>query len=226
MTSEADRLAALLERLGAEGEPPSRPVPPFGGPVGELIYSFLVWEAGPRRASQAAKRLACSVVDPNELRVCLPPEMRAMFGARYPLGMERARRMRSALQDIFERENCVTLDPLASLPAQEARHHLLAIPGVGPFVAARVTLMGLGGRAIPIDGRIARALRQEGALPVDVRADDAGAWAERHVCPADLTDTYLRLERWADAPVDGAGECAGDRAGDGGGEPDEEGESE
>lgn len=204
MTAEAQCLRRLLEELGA-GEAPSRPVPPFGGLVGELVYSFLAWEAGQRRASRAARRLVATVVDLNELRVCLPAEMRPMFGPRYPLALERGRRLRAALQDIFDRENDLSLAGLARLPGPEAYQALLGIAGVAPFVAARVTLLGLGCPALPIDGRIARALRRRSAMPAEMRNDDAGAWATERLEDLDLADAYLRLDRWVDDLGDDGG---------------------
>lgn len=206
MTAEGSRLAELLEELRSQGEAPSRPMPPFGGLAGELVYSFLAWEAGQQRASRAARSLSSQVVDLNELRVCPPADMRPMFGPRYPLGLERARRIRSALRAIFDRDDSLAFAGLAQLPAPDACQSLLETDGVTPFVAARVVLLGLGRQALPIDGRIARALRRAGALPADVRNDDAGRWAQDYLGEIDLTDAYLRLDRWAD---DAGGEGEG-----------------
>lgn len=210
MTAEGERLAELLEELRGQGEAPSRPIPPFGGLAGELVYSFLAWEAGQQRASRAARSLGSQVVDLNELRVCLPADMRPMFGPRYPMGMERARRIRSALRAIFDRDDSLSLAGLTQLPAPDAYQSLLETEGVTPFVAARVVLLGLGCPAMPIDGRIARALRRIEALPADVRNDDAGQWAQDHLGELDLADAYLRLDRWADdaGGVGGEGEGA------------------
>lgn len=205
MTAEARCLRELLQELCAQGDAPSRPLPPFGGLIGELVYSFLAWEAGQRRASRAARRLVAAVVDVNELRVCLPAEMRPMLGPRYPLALERGRRLRAALQEIFDREDCLSLAGLAQLPGPEAYQSLLETAGVAPFVAARVTLMGLGCPALPIDGRIARALRRRSAMPAEVRNDDAGAWAIEHLEDLDLAEAYLRLDRWVDDLVDEGG---------------------
>lgn len=204
MTAEAQRLAELLQELGARGEAPSRPTPPFGGLAGELVYSLLVWEAGQAKAGRAARNIRAAVVDLNELRVCLPDELRGMLGPRYPLGLERARRLRSALQHVFEHEGGFAMVSLARAPAPEAHSALLEIPGVTPFVAARVSLLGLGCPTLPIDGRIARALRRCSALPGDVRNDDAGAWATERMADLDFADAYLRLDRWVDE-TDGEG---------------------
>lgn len=205
MTAQGGRLVELLAELRSRGEAPSRPAPPFGGLAGELVFSFLAWEAGQHRATEAAHSLASQVVDLNELRVCVPADMRPMFGPRYPMGLERARRLRSALRAIFDRDDSLALAGLAQLPAPEAYQSLLETDGVTPFVAARVVLLGLGCPALPIDGRIARALRRADALPADVRNDDAGQWAQDHLGEMDLADAYLRLDRWAD-DADGEGE--------------------
>jgi endonuclease III len=205
VTAEAQRLAELFDELCGQRESPTRPMPPFGGLAGELVYSFLAWEAGQRRAGRAARRLAAAVVDLNELRVCVPAELRGMFGPRYPMALDRARRLRAALQSVFEQDGTFSLSSLASLSALEAQATLLDIPGVTPFVAARVSLLGLGCPALPIDGRIARALRRCGALPADVRNDDAGQWATESLGDVNLADAYLRLDRWVDSLGDEGG---------------------
>ncbi|MFG0284123.1 MAG: hypothetical protein ACF8R7_06840 [Phycisphaerales bacterium JB039] len=204
MTAESG-LARLLEAISAGACQPALPEAPFDGLIGELVFAMLVWEAGHQRASRAARRIAGEVVDVNELRVCLPADIKAMIGARYPQGLERGRRLRAALEEIYQRENAVTLEPLTRMPADQAHQRLLQTAGVPPFAAARVTLLRFGGPAFPVDARLVRSLRSAGALPAEVRGDDACCWLQQRIACDDMLDTYLRLEAWADSRRRGAG---------------------
>lgn len=162
----------------------------------QLVFSFLAWEASPSRAAQASKRLHASVVDYNEMRVCLPEELLHMIGERYPRGLERVTRLRATLNDIFRRQNAVTLDHLPAMNKKEARAYLESLDGCPPFAAARVTLFELDGHALPLDERLMASLVGESALPERLSLPDAIGWIERQLRVGEARDTYLRLEAW------------------------------
>lgn len=193
------RFAALLRRLRSEHGGAAHPAPEHAGLeplVAELIASFLAWEAGPARAEGAMRRLLASVVDTNELRVCLPDELASFIGARYPRAQERMARLKSALNDLYRREHAVTLAPLLTMPKRDARAYLESLEGVPGFVAARVTLLGLDGHAFPVDERIAAALRGEQAAPTDAGPDAVASWLERQVHSGEAREAYLVVEAW------------------------------
>lgn len=195
----ARRFSALLRRLRSEfggAAPPAANHPGLETLVAELIASFLAWEAGPARAEGAMRRLLGSVVDTNELRVCLPDELASFIGARYPRAQERMARLKSALNDLYRREHAVTLAPLLSMPKRDARAYLESLEGAPGFVAARVTLLGLEGHAFPVDERLAAALREEQAAPPDVAPDAVASWLERQVHSGEAREAYLVVEAW------------------------------
>jgi hypothetical protein len=194
------KLAALVRRLrGSHAEPVyAAPHTPEGHDplVVEFVQSFLAWEAGTARAEAALKRLLHAVVDYNELRVCLPDELARILGERYPRALDRAARLRAALNDLYRREHAVTFQPLTGMPKRDARLYLDALDGVPPFVAARMTLLTLGGHAFPADDRILVALKEEQAAPPDLPIDGAESWLERQFRSGEAVGAYLLIEGW------------------------------
>lgn len=199
------KLAALLRGLrAAHGELAAEPwlPPPADGHdplIHQFIYSFLLWEwrAGP--AAVALDRLLRTVVDANELRVCLPEEIAAAAGDTTPHAIERASRMRAALNEVYRREHIVTLAPAAALAKRDARAYLESLEGVPAFVAARMVLLALGGHAFPLDDRLHAALDAEQALPPALPLADAAGWLERHFHAGEAAPAYLLMEAWLDA---------------------------
>lgn len=204
-TDPAKKLHSLLKKLRAErGEPApaAQEADCEGCPEGgdrllwRLVFAFLVWEAGTARACAAARRLHHSVIDYNEMRVCLADELAGMIGERYPKAVERCARLRSALNDLYRREHAVTLAKAAGLGKREAREYLDSLEGMPPFVAARVSLLALGGHAFPLDERMHQALLEESAVPADQKVAEAAGWLERQLRAGEALPAYLLLESW------------------------------
>lgn len=160
----------------------------------ELVFAYLVWEAGEKRARAVAAKLCETFVDLNEMRVCLPSELAAFFGQTYPRAAERAERMRASLNDIYDRQHAVTLVALVSMNKREARAYLESIEGIPPYVAARTLLLGLGGHAFPLDERLARVLMNENALADAGDLSAASAWLERQVRSGEAAGALAALE--------------------------------
>jgi hypothetical protein len=191
-------LLALAQAEHPEPEPPAERRSPDGESImQEYLRSFLTWEASGAKAEQALKRIQHAVVDLNELRVCLTDELAQMLGERYPLARERAQRLRASLNELYRREHGVTLEAVVMMPKREARAYIGSLEGVPPFVAARVTLLSLGGHAFPIDERLRSALADAGVESTD--AESLGGWIERQVRGGEARQAYLALEAWHDA---------------------------
>ena len=161
-----------------------------------LVFSFMAWEASHARASGATKKLHASVIDYNEMRVCLADELAGMIGDRYPRAQERSARLRSTLNDLYRREHGVTLARAVSLGKREAREYLESLEGMPRYVAARMSLVALGGHAFPLDERLQQALRESDALPADLATDEASGWLERQFRAGEALAPYQLLERW------------------------------
>lgn len=162
------------------------------------VRSFLLWDAPSNKADAAMRKLEHALVDFNELRVCLPDEMVAIIGERYPRAGERAIRMRSALCALYLREHAVTLEPTAKLDKQAAREYLLSLDGTPEFVASRVCLIALGAHAAPVDHRILHRLAEAKVVDKDASPVDAAGRLESLVAPGEMPETYALLQAWAD----------------------------
>lgn len=167
----------------------------------QFVRSFLLWESTSSKAAAAMKRVEQAVVDFNELRVCMPGELARIIGERYPRAEERARRLRAALHAVYARQHRVGLEHLGAMSKREAREYLESLDGTPRFVAARVTLLCLGGHAAPVDGRILRRLAERGATEADATPESASAMLERKVRAGEMLEAYALLQAWADDPA-------------------------
>jgi hypothetical protein len=198
------KLAGLLKKLKSQHPTPEAPgvlpEPPdeFDPLVHQLLFSMLLWEASTGQAKNAIKRVRESVVDYNELRVCVPDEVAHVMGEKYPLAHERAMRLRSTLNDIYQRQHAITLAHLPEMGKREARHYLESLDGCPGFVASRLCLLGQIGHAVPVDERMCDLLASEGILEQGTMPDAAAGWLDRHVRAEDALETYLLLQAWSD----------------------------
>lgn len=206
--------AATLQDLLSGVQAAQAPAPRFVGADGarmadpvldELVFSLLVWEAGEARAAVVPPRLIAAFVDLNDLRIALPDELAAAFGAGLPRAAERADRMIAVLGDIVRRGHTLDLSHLPSLGKREARAYLDSLDGIPPFVAARVALLTTEAHAMPIDARLARLLERGGLVAPGASAAALSSSLERHVRASEAGRFYRALEAWADAQPRSAG---------------------
>jgi hypothetical protein len=203
-TDPAKKLAALLKKLKAQHEALTAPFvisePPdeFDPLVHQLVFSMLLWEASTTQAKAAFKRIHDSVVDYNELRVCVPDEVAQIMGEKYPLGHERAMRLRSTLNDIFHRQHGICLRHLKEMGKREARQYLESLEGCVPFASSRVCLLGDIGHAVPTDERLVELLVQEQILEPGTTVAAGTGWLERHVHAEEGIESHLLLQAWSD----------------------------
>jgi len=196
--ADVDQLHALLAQLRNKYEP-FAPVEASGDPIEQFLFSLLLWETTTAKAQLALRRLLETFVDVNDIRIAMPEEIIESLGPRYPLVDERALRIRAALNDIFRREDHVSLERLRECSKRDARRYLDSIDGAPQFVAARVCLVSLGAHAAPLDGRLHALLSARSVLDANLMVEEAGAQLERRIRAADALDTYLLLQAWSDA---------------------------
>lgn len=194
-SDHAKNLGTLLKRLASAYKP--APFDPRE-PMEEFVYSFLLWEATRAKADLAIKRLLSKVVDFNELRVCTVSEIIDALGVQYPRVEERAQRLLASLNEVYRREYEVSLDGCLKLTKREARAYLDSLEGMTPYVAARTTLLVVGGHAIPIDDRLAAKLREADAVDPDADPIKAAGTLERHIKATDGLDAHLLLQAWSE----------------------------
>lgn len=206
MATLARQVEIVVTCLGRNGWPavetpaPEVDIDPAEPVLGELLRAMLSWEAPAARPAAPLRRIANAVVDYNELRVCLNDEIIAMLGERYPMAEERAKRLRTALNDIYRKEHAVTLQHLTQMPKRAARQYLDSINGLPKYVASRVTLLALGGHAAPVDTRLTRKLATCGLSCSPDDTDTVAAAIERAVRAGDMVAAFAALELWSDDP--------------------------
>ncbi|MEM1329554.1 MAG: hypothetical protein AAGG07_03225 [Planctomycetota bacterium] len=197
MKAEGDtaKLAKLIGSPEASSAPTLPETHSHGDPVtAVLIESFLAWRTGEEAARHAFERLLAETVDFNEARVLLVEELVEVFGKTSPHAEERAVRLRRALNDVYEREHSVSMSFLLRQGKREARGYLETLDGMPPFVAARVTLLALGGHAFPIDERHVAALADAGVLSQEDESGAVSAWMERQFRAGEAFAAYQSLE--------------------------------
>ena len=168
-------------------------------PIAELVFSFLMWNATERQADTAFGKIMAQVVDLNELRVSLTNEVIEMVGVRYPDANNRIIRMLQSMMEIFDREHDYKMGSLAARSKREQREYLDTLPGMTPFVAARVALLAFGAHAMPVDDRLLTLLIKAGVFEPGTTPADAEGWLTRQVKAGDAMDAYLALQEWADS---------------------------
>ncbi len=202
----AAKLQSLIKRLGTseDADTPSyprfqcKPDESMTDPVcDELIWAYLVWEAGEKRAGALAAKLCETFVDLNEFRVCLTSELTSFFGQTYPRAAERSDRMRATLNDIYNREHEVNLKSLTSMNKREAKSYLDSLEGIPSYVVNRTFLLGLGGHAFPLDERLLKFLTAENVITDDETVDSGSSWLERQIRSGDAAPAFIAIEKWA-----------------------------
>lgn len=166
--------------------------------IHELVFSLLLWESSLTHAIRGMQLIRESLADYNELRVCFREDLSGIIGTRYPGSLERSERIIAALNGVFQREQSLSLDVLRELSKSDARKYLSTLSGVPGFVAARVTLIALGGHAFPIDGLLMKYLTKQGVLVGAATQEQHMGRMERAVRAAESRRLYCMLEYWAD----------------------------
>lgn len=185
-------LASLLKKLKGKEPPPQRT------PTEQLVVAFLNWETTRRQAEQAFDRLMQQMVDINELRVSLEPEVLEVLGEEYPLALQRVTRMREALNEVYRREHDVNMTSVASKGKKEQRAYLESLPGIPPYVVSQVYLLSFGGHAVPVDQKLVALLAREEIVEAGMDAEEVEAFLVRNTKADEAVETHLKLQAWAD----------------------------
>jgi hypothetical protein len=194
-----DALPPLDTETGNTCPPLWKPEPCICPIVARMVESFLIWEASRSRAQRSLEVIASELVDLNELRVCLPSEMIGIVGVRYPRVRERCERLRTSLGAIFERENGLELCALSETSKRDSRAYFDSLPGMVPYVSARVVLLEFGGHAFPVDSRVQSHLRSIGCDSTNEQA--LAGKIERIFRAGELNPLHHTLEQALDNPA-------------------------
>lgn len=194
---------AYRDALAAEPLEPTPPVPLWlsDDPVlREFLRAFLAWECPASRARSAMEAIESAFIDANDLRVSLAPEIAAALGRTYPRALDRAERLKSALNEVYRKEHAVSLVHLRDKPRRDARAYLEALPGTPHFVAAWTHLFALGGHAVPVDDRVAARLISAGLANEGDAPDALSAALEKIIRAGMGVEVARLLQAWCDDP--------------------------
>jgi hypothetical protein len=188
------KLATFLRKHAAAGAALKASCEPEGVDLVDLfVHSYLLWQAPSGDASAALKRLKASFIDWNDLRVSLTSDIVDVIGARYWRVGDRVSRMREAMNGVFRREHKVSLDRLRTLMKKDAVSYMETLPGMIPFVANRVLLVGVDFHSVPLEEFGVQLLVQAGVLPVGMPMVEATGWVNRHVKADEARAAHLSL---------------------------------
>ncbi len=210
-TKQASKnLTKLLTKLSAAGKPAAAghpaPVPaptdqePRPDPVlDQLVFSMCLWESATDHAMALAARVQSVFVDLNELRVAFADEVAAALGDTSPQAAERAARLQSALNEIYERHHTLSLADLPTMGKREARAYIESIDALPQFVGARLLLLCCEVPAMPVDERLRSALAAERIIEADATIESAAHLLEKLIPSDQFAATSLLLQSWCDA---------------------------
>ncbi len=109
------------------------------------------------------------------------------------LAPQKSPRIQAILRAVRERTPEWDLSFLETMPLDEARAWLRALPGVGPKTVACVLLFSLGRPALPVDTHVERVSKRLALIPEKATADQAHALLEALVDPADYYPFHMLL---------------------------------
>jgi hypothetical protein len=188
------KLVGFLRKHGPAGNALQASCEPEGADlVDTFVQSFLLWQAPASDASTALRKLKAAFFDWNDLRVSLTSDIVDVIGHRYWRATDRINRMRDAMNGIYRREHKVSLDRLRTLMKKDAVSYMETLPGMIPYVADRVLLVGVDFHSVPLEEFGLQMLVQYGALPQGMSMSDAASWVTRHVKAEDARSAHRAL---------------------------------
>jgi endonuclease-3 len=163
-------------------------LPPHGDAIGELVLTVLSQSTNDRNRDVAYLRLRERFADWRAVRDAPVEEVEEAIR---PGGISKVKsvRIQQILRELPEApDGAPSLDVLPSLPVEEARALLTALPGVGRKTAACVLLFAYGMRDVPVDTHVGRVTARLGLLPPSGTAD------RLHDAMLDVTPPGAELE--------------------------------
>lgn len=166
------RLSSLVKKVD---EPPPLDI------LHRMVYAVCREGVTREEADTAFKKLGESFFDLNEVRVSAAREVaRALRDL--PDNMDRAERIISILQEVFETTYSFDLESLQKKGLKQAQKLLERYKGSSPFLVAYVLRHSMDGHAIPVDADMLRCLKRLGIVEENADVESAEATLE-HVIP-------------------------------------------
>src|ERR1700730_11822646 len=166
---------SLKNRYGLS-TPEARPV------LSQFVYALCREGASREQADRAFRNLHDRFFDWNEVRVSSAREIEEALSD-LPDAEQRAQRIVSFLQEVFETTFSFDLEGLHKKGLKQATKQLLRYQAASDFVVAWVTLYTLGGHSIPLDAPILRVLQRLGLIEADRGDSEALRSSLEHIIP-------------------------------------------
>ena len=206
----APKFAGVVRKHGGAVVPPTpvlvRHEP--NDPLAILLTNYLLWESTSAAAEAALAQLSRVVVDANELRVMLEPEVAEAIGSKYPFVEERARRLRATLNDIFRRQHRTSLDHLRNASRKEQRQYIESLAEIPPYVAGRTLAVAFELPSAAVDDTTVEVLHQHGVVEPTATTLDVTAWINKHHRMEELPKVNLALHALSREAMQGGGKQA------------------
>jgi endonuclease III len=181
-------------------EPEARPV------FEQFLYAICRESATREQADRAFQNLQESFFDWNEVRVSSAREVEEALGD-IPDAENRANRLISFLQEVFETTFSFDLEPLQKKGLKQAAKQLSRFQAANDYAVSWVVQQSLGGHAIPLDTGSLRVLRRLGLIEDDHHDLEALRASLEHLVPKSKGALFVELlsamahdTRWEEDP--------------------------
>ena len=162
----------------------------------ELLLGIISDGASERRAVSALNAISSSFVDWNEVRVSLPAEVAgAMPGI--PDGLTKARVIREALREVYDRTSEMSLDFLKERGHRDALRLVAGIEGFPEPALARAIVIGLGQPVMPLTPSVLGVFRRLGLLNDETDLKALSRTVEKLVPKPGMLELHWLLARHA-----------------------------
>ena len=169
-------------------------IPESDDPLRRLAIGILGSGRGDAAGERALNAILSEMVDWNDIRVSDVVEVAAAMRSAVTDGRARCRRLLNALQALYDREHCLSLDKLRAKGRREARQYLETLPGVDEYATASVLLWSLGAHGIPVHDKLLEALRAANLVHPDATRAEVQAFLERHISASEAKAFCLIMD--------------------------------
>jgi endonuclease III len=145
-----------------------------------MVYAICREDTTREEADEAYRKLGESFFDLNEVRVSAAREV-ARALRQLPDNMDRAERIISILQEVFETTYSFDLESLHKKGVKQAQKILERYRGSSPFMVAYVLRHSMDAHAIPVDASILRCLKHLEVVEEDADIETAQASLENAI---------------------------------------------